>query len=104
MVIPNGPVLRVTVRSDVRDVVAGVEEGADLAVEDPRVGGVMHDRADDDAHRVPPRQTLKRVYGFSGNLATGVEQQVRLRRDVREVVVGVRLQQDRQVGGGGGRG
>jgi hypothetical protein len=38
-------------RRDVRDVVAGVEQGLDLAVEDPRVGGVMHDRADDDAHR-----------------------------------------------------
>jgi hypothetical protein len=37
-------------RGDVRDVVAGVEEGLDLAVEDPGVGGVMHDRADDDVH------------------------------------------------------
>jgi hypothetical protein len=30
--------------------VAGVEEGLDLTVEDAGVGGVMHDRADDDAH------------------------------------------------------
>jgi hypothetical protein len=38
-------------RSDVRDVVAGVEQGLDLAVEDAGVGGVMDDRADDDVHR-----------------------------------------------------
>jgi hypothetical protein len=47
--IPNGSG-RLAVRSDVRDVVAGIEEGLDLAVEDPGVGGVMHDRADDDVH------------------------------------------------------
>jgi hypothetical protein len=47
--IPNGSG-RLAVGSDVRDVVAGIEEGLDLAVEDPGVGGVMHDRADDDVH------------------------------------------------------
>ena len=50
--IPNGRG-RLAMRSYVRDVVAGLKEGADLAVEDPRVGGVMHDRADDDAHSEP---------------------------------------------------
>jgi hypothetical protein len=35
---------------DVRDVVARVEEGLDLAVENPGVRGVVHDRADDDVH------------------------------------------------------
>ncbi len=46
----EGPLPRLAVRGDVGDVVARVEQGADLAVEDPRVGRVMHDRADDDAH------------------------------------------------------
>jgi hypothetical protein len=41
-------------RGYVRDVVAGLEQSADLPVEDPRVGRVMHDRADDDAHLGPP--------------------------------------------------
>ena len=49
ILILNGP-LRLGMGSYVRDVVAGVEERADLAVEDPRVGGVMHDRADNDVH------------------------------------------------------
>jgi hypothetical protein len=47
--IPNGSG-RLLVRRDVRDVVAGVQEGLDLPVENPGVGGVVHDRADDDAH------------------------------------------------------
>jgi hypothetical protein len=47
--IPNGSG-RLLVRRDVRDVVAGVQEGLDLAVENPGVRGVVHDRADDDAH------------------------------------------------------
>jgi hypothetical protein len=38
------------VGSDVRDVVAGVQQGLDLAVENPGIGGVVHDRADDDVH------------------------------------------------------
>jgi hypothetical protein len=37
-------------RRDVRDVVAGLKQCLDLAVEDPGVGRVMHDRADDDVH------------------------------------------------------
>jgi len=41
-------------RSDIRDVVAGVKQGLDLAVEDPGVGGVMHHRADDDVHVETP--------------------------------------------------
>jgi hypothetical protein len=47
--IPNGSG-RLLVRRDVRDVVAGVKQGLDLAVENPGVGGVVHDRADDDVH------------------------------------------------------
>jgi hypothetical protein len=52
--ISNGRLARLAVRGYVRDVVAGLEQGADLPVEDPRVGRVMHDRADDDAHRGAP--------------------------------------------------
>jgi hypothetical protein len=49
--IPNGRA-RLVERSYVRDLVPGLQQGADLAEVDPRVGRVMHDRADDDAHHV----------------------------------------------------
>src|SRR2546421_10899529 len=38
-------------RGDVRDLVPGVEQGADLPVVNARVGGMMDDRAHHDPHR-----------------------------------------------------
>src|SRR5580693_3170975 len=50
----------------------------------------------------PPSESsngvLQRMDAISGNLATGVEQQVGVGGDAVQVVIGVRLQQDRQVG------
>ena len=43
---------QLTERGNVRDLMPRVEEGPDLAVIDPGVGGVVHDRAHDDAQ--PP--------------------------------------------------
>jgi hypothetical protein len=51
--IPNGRA-RLVERSYVRDLVPGLQQGADLPEVDPRVGRVMHDRADDDAHHASP--------------------------------------------------